>query len=98
MAKLTIRIAESLHQSVRELAEQDGVSINQFINTALAEKISALQTAEYCARRAGAVNESTAAEDWNRILAQVPNVEPEAHDRFPLAKHVGEGSQQDGRS
>ena len=37
MSTMSLRLPESLHRKVRELAEQDGVSINQFVTTALAE-------------------------------------------------------------
>jgi hypothetical protein len=47
MSTLSLRLPESLHRKVRELAEQEGVSINQFVTTALAEKLSALMTVEY---------------------------------------------------
>ncbi|MBN1780217.1 toxin-antitoxin system HicB family antitoxin [bacterium] len=42
MSTLSLRIPESLHKRVKKLASEDNVSINQFITSALAEKISAL--------------------------------------------------------
>jgi hypothetical protein len=47
MSTMSIRLPESLHRKARELAEQEGVSINQLVATALAEKLSALMTLEY---------------------------------------------------
>ena len=82
MAALSLRLSESLHQAAREVAQQDGVSINQFISSAVAEKIAALKTVEYLAERAQGADES----DWDAILAQVPDVEPEAYDRLPPRK------------
>ena len=41
MSTLSLRLPDSLHEKVRELAAQDGISINQFIATAMAEKMSA---------------------------------------------------------
>ena len=38
MSSLSLRLPESIHRKVRELAKRDGVSINQFIATAVAEK------------------------------------------------------------
>jgi len=78
MSALSLRLPESLHQAARELAKEDGVSINQLVTTALAEKISALRTIEYLQERAARADEN----DWERILAAVPDVEPEEHDRF----------------
>ena len=36
MSSLSLRLPESLHQKLRELAERDDISINQFIATAVA--------------------------------------------------------------
>ena len=52
MSTLSLRLPNSLHDRVRKLAESEGVSINQFISTAVAEKMSALMTDEYLAERA----------------------------------------------
>ena len=41
MSSLSVRLPDSLHDKVRELARRDHVSINQFIATAVAEKTSA---------------------------------------------------------
>jgi len=53
MSTLTLRIPDSLHRTLRQAAEQDGVSINQFVSLAVAEKLSALQTYNLIAERAG---------------------------------------------
>ncbi|CAN5905058.1 hypothetical protein BH23ACT11_BH23ACT11_04070 [soil metagenome] len=47
MSALSIRLLESLHKQVKELSECKGISINQFIAVAVAEKMSALMTVEY---------------------------------------------------
>ena len=52
MSSISLRLPESLHEQVRELAEREGVSINSIIATALAEKLSALLTVEYLQARA----------------------------------------------
>ncbi len=44
MSSLSISIPESLHNSLRKIPEKDHISINQFITTAIAEKITALET------------------------------------------------------
>ena len=51
MSALNVRLPESLHQALRDLAEEEGVSMNQLITQALAEKISALQTESYLQAR-----------------------------------------------
>ena len=52
MTTISLRIPDSLHQMVRKLVKQEGISINQFITLALAEKVSALATQEYLEERA----------------------------------------------
>ena len=51
MSTLSLRLPDSLHKKVRELAKKEGISINQFIATATAEKLAALMTAEYLEER-----------------------------------------------
>jgi hypothetical protein len=46
-----LRLPHSIKAEVERLAKQDGVSINQFIATAVAEKLSALRTAEFFTER-----------------------------------------------
>jgi hypothetical protein len=52
MSTMSLRLPESLHKKARELAEREGVSINQLVATALAEKLAALMTVEYLEQRA----------------------------------------------
>ncbi len=52
MSTLSLRLPESLHHQAKELARKEGVSMNQLIATALAEKLSALQTLTYLEERA----------------------------------------------
>ncbi len=52
MTVLSLRLPESLHRKLAELAESEGISINQLINSAVAEKMAALLTEEYLGERA----------------------------------------------
>ena len=81
MSALSLRLPNSLHERARDLARREGVSINQLVASALAEKMSALLTEEYLEARArrGSRTKFLAA------LAQVPGVEPRPEDRLPLA-------------
>jgi len=56
----------------------EGVSINQLISSALAEKLSALDTERYLNERA----QRGSNVDIDSILAKIPVVEPEARDRI----------------
>jgi predicted transcriptional regulator len=82
MTALSLRLPQSLHQKLSEVAEREGISINQWINSAVAEKMSALMTEEYLQARAarGSRRKFTAA------LAKVPDVAPDAIDQRPAAK------------
>ncbi len=77
MSAITVRLPESLHQAVREIARREGVSINQFIALAVAEKVAALRTAEYLEARARRASR----ERFERALAKVADVEPPEWDR-----------------
>ena len=46
-----LRLPRSLKEAVERLSKEDRTSINQFVATAVAEKVSALQTAKYFADR-----------------------------------------------
>ncbi len=78
MSAISVRLPDSLHTMAREIASEDHISLNQFIASAVAEKISALTTETYLAQRAakGSVDKFQAA------LAKVPAVEPEEFDRL----------------
>jgi len=78
MSTISLRIPESLHETVRKLAEKENVSINQFITLALAEKVSALATDDYLAERAKRGDRRK----FEQAMAQVPDVEPEERDRL----------------
>ena len=52
MSTISLRLPNSLHKHVKDLAKKENISINQFIATALAEKMSALLTDEYLVERA----------------------------------------------
>ncbi len=52
MSTISLRLPNFLHKEVKEISKEEGISINQFIATALAEKMSALRTQEYLENRA----------------------------------------------
>ena len=76
MSTLSLRLPDSLHQQAKVLARQDGISINQFISSAVAEKMAALVTEERLKERAQAGSES----DYFKALSKVPSVKPDASD------------------
>lgn len=81
MSALSLRLPNSLHERARDLARREGVSINQLVASALAEKMSALLTEEYLDARAKRGSRAR----FLAALAQVPAIEPEPEDRLPTA-------------
>jgi hypothetical protein len=47
-----LRLPASLKRAVEEVAREDGTTLNQFIVSAVAEKLAALKTADYFSKRA----------------------------------------------
>jgi hypothetical protein len=78
MSTLSLRLPESLHRQLSEVAEQEGVSINQLINSAVGEKMSALWTEQYLLARA----KRGARKRFVGALSKVPSVEPATEDRL----------------
>lgn len=79
MSKYALRLPDSLYEAAQHLARADGISLNQFIATAVAEKVSALNTAEYLARRA----EKADVDAYQQILWRVPDVPHGVGDELP---------------
>ena len=82
MSSLSLRLPESLHRRLRDLAEREDISINQFIATAVAEKAAALLTVEYLEARGQRAN----AKVMDRVLSRVPDVPPIAGDELPARR------------
>lgn len=78
MSALSLRLPESIHRHIKEIAKKEGVSINQFISSAVAEKISALMTEDYLEARARKAKRG----DFERVLANVPDRKPMKGDEL----------------
>jgi len=78
MSTLSVRLPNSLHETVRELSKKEGISINQFIASALAEKISALMTLDYLKKRA----KEASRDKFLDALKEIPDVEPFEYDKL----------------
>lgn len=72
MSALNLRLPDSVHRHIREIAKQDGVSINLFIASAVSEKISALTTEAYIAQRAKEARKGA----FEGVLSRVPRRVP----------------------
>lgn len=78
MNALTIRLPDSIHQTIKKLAKREGCSVNQFLASAAAEKMSALLTLDYLRAEAAEGRR----EDFEAFLAAVPEAEPLETDRL----------------
>lgn len=52
MSTLVVQVPESLHKHLQSVAESEGVSVDQFVSSSIAEKMSALLTERYLTERA----------------------------------------------
>ena len=78
MSTLSLRLPSSIHQHIREIAKNEGVSINQFVSSAVSEKISAIMTEDYLKSRANRAKKS----DLKKILDNVPKRKPILGDKL----------------
>lgn len=78
MSTLSLRLPDSLHRHAKRLAEQDGVSVNQFISLAVAEKLAALDAEAHISARAKRGDRAK----FRAVLAKVPRAKPEAGDEI----------------
>jgi hypothetical protein len=81
MSKSTypLKLPNSVKSAAAELAKLDGVSLNQFIAAAVAEKVGTLRTAsEFLKGRAG----TATPQDLVKYLRRAPKVAPVDGDKF----------------
>ena len=92
MGALTVRLPESLHEKVRDLAEEEGISMNQLVMLAVSETITRLDAEAQFAhldaleRFGEAVAEEEGAgpdELMEELLGQAGDAEPQEGDRRP---------------
>jgi len=74
-----LRLPRSLKEAVERLSREDQTSINQFVTTAVAEKVSALQTARYFADRKARADFDA----FDRIMRRRGGKPPRDGDEMP---------------
>ena len=79
MSTLSLRIPDSLHRTLKSAVKQDGVSINQFVSLAVAEKLLALQTFNLIAEKAAKGSQ----ENFLKAMSMVPAGEEAVGDKIP---------------
>jgi predicted DNA-binding ribbon-helix-helix protein len=72
MSAITIRLPNSVHQKIKELAARDEISVNQFIASAAAEKMASYLTLDYLREQARQGRRA----DFEQFLALVPDQAP----------------------
>ena len=85
MSKATypLKLPLSIKRAAERLAKEDGVSLNQWIAAAVAEKVGVVQTAaEFFAQRRGKATGTR----LTRFLAHAPKREPDPGDELPSKK------------
>jgi predicted transcriptional regulator len=78
MSTLSLRLPDSLHKKIKEIAKKENISINQFIASAVSEKMTALTTLSYLEERAKNANH----QKYLKALAKITDIEPEDFDRL----------------
>ena len=71
-----LRLPRSLRAEVERLAREEGTSINQFVATAVAEKLSAMRTADYFAERRNRADFTA----FDRLMSRSGGAEPGPED------------------
>jgi hypothetical protein len=79
MTTVSIPIPDSVASGIRNLAQKEGYSLESFVAAAAAEKLAVFHSVDYLRQRASLADFA----EFDRLLALVPKVEPEAHDRLP---------------
>ena len=77
-----LRLPRSLKKAVERQSREDRTSINQFVATAVAEKLAALQTAEFFADRRARANFKA----FDKLLRRRGGEKPRAGDEMPRQK------------
>jgi hypothetical protein len=78
MSTLSLRLPNSLHDEIKKLARREGISINQLVSTAVAEKLAALMTEEHLEKRARRGSKAK----FQRVLRKVRSRPPAHEDRL----------------
>lgn len=79
MSQYALRLPDSLMEAARKVAKRDSTSLNQLFLTAIAEKLSAIDTEEFIHERAMRADP----EAYREVLRKVRDVPPQKGDELP---------------
>jgi predicted transcriptional regulator len=80
MTAINVKLPDSIKKKAGQLAAKDGVSFDQFVSAAVAEKVSGWLTEDDLDQRA----KRASRKKYNAALAQVPNVPPMRGDEISV--------------
>ena len=83
--RIPVKLPPSLGNAARKLAEEDGVSLDQWVSVAVAQKISSVETAEAFFKRRSQGAEHV---DFLEILRNAPDRQPDSGDELASASSV----------
>jgi len=78
MSTMSIRLPESIYRQMKEIARKEGVSMNQLVNSAVSEKVSAILTEDYIVER----GKRGSREKYEAVLNKVAEAEPANDDKL----------------
>jgi uncharacterized protein (DUF1778 family) len=78
-----LRLPASLKRAIEEVAREDGTTLNQFIVSAVAEKLAVLKTADYFAKRAARADFRA----FDRLMRRRGGEAPQPGDEMPENYH-----------
>ena len=78
MNTVTLQIPDYLFEKLRDFTKKEKITIDQFITSAIAEKMSAFATQDYLEKRAANANKKK----FLNALSSIPDIEPEEYDKL----------------
>lgn len=79
-SKFALRLQASIMEELKKVVTEEGTTLNQFINVAVAEKLAVLRTTEYFKERAARANMQRF---WEILDKAGNDEEPRAGDELP---------------
>ena len=80
-----LRLPRSLKKAVEQQSRKDGTSVNQFVATAVAEKLSTMQTAEFFASRKARADFKA----FDKLMGRRGGKRPRVGDELPARTKGG---------
>ena len=79
MKSIQLRLPDAIHRRVRQLATEEGVSLNQFIITSVSNEVVRQETSDFFREAAAKFDPASFAE----ALEAIPDGPPDRGDRMP---------------